>query len=231
MLTRYVRFSGAASGAEDAPMLEGHLTLHDDGSSHPGVVICHSNPAAGGHMDTTLIQVLAETLAAAGFATLRYNSRGVGESEGQITQVEAKRIVVPEGEPEMLDVGAALRFLAGQAGVNGERLGLAGHSFGARISLAYLANHPDERSVRAVACVGLAVAWRDLSYLGNWPHPKLFVTGERDDFSPPELLRDFVAGLPEPANLVVLRNTGHFFEGREEDLADTLTAFFRQVLA
>jgi uncharacterized protein len=230
MLTRHIHFPGAFMGGDEAPMLEAHLTLHDDGASHPGVVLCHSNPAAGGDMDTTLMKVIDETLAAAGFATLRYNSRGVGESQGQISQVDAKRLVVPEGEPEMLDVGAALRFLGGQAGVNGERLGLAGHSFGARISLAYLAAHPDERAVRAVACVGLAVAWRDLSYLGGWSNPKLFVTGERDDFAPPNLLREYVSRLPEPANLVVLRNTGHFFEGREDDLADTLTAFFRQVL-
>ena len=127
-------------------------------------------------MDMELMVALEEALVEAGFATLRYNSRGVGGSGGAISQVQgslqgdAKKLVVPEGEAEMLDVGAALRFLGGQSGVNGEKLALVGHSFGARITLAYLAAHPEERSVAAVACIGLAVAWRDLSYLGQWPH-------------------------------------------------------------
>jgi alpha/beta superfamily hydrolase len=181
-------------------------------------------------MDMEVVLALEEALVGAGFATLRYNSRGIGGSEGSVSQVEANKLVVPEGEAEMLDVGAALRFLAGQSGVNGEKLALVGHSFGARIALAYLAEHPEERGVAAVACIGLAVAWRDLSSLGKWPHPKLFVTAERDDFSPPELLKEFVEGLPEPANVVVLKRTGHFFEGREHDLADVVTAFLRRVI-
>jgi alpha/beta superfamily hydrolase len=182
-------------------------------------------------MDMELMVAIEEALVEAGFATLRYNSRGVGRSGGTISQVEAKKLVVPEGEAEMLDVGAALAFLGGQSGVNGEKLALVGHSFGARIALAYLAAHPEERSVAAVACIGLAVAWRDLSYLGQWPHPKLFVTAERDDFSPPEMLKEFVAKLPEPANVVALKRTGHFFEGRERDLAGVVATFVRRVIS
>jgi alpha/beta superfamily hydrolase len=79
-------------------------------------------------------------------------------------------------------------------------------------------------------CIGLPVAWRDLSDYGQWSNPKLFVTGEKDDFCPPERLAEFVAGLPEPATIVTLRNTGHFFEGREDDLAVTVGTFLRQVL-
>ena len=48
--------------------------------------------------------------------------------------------------------------------------------------------------------------------------------------TPPDRLAEFVAGLPEPTTIVTLRNTGHFFEGREEDLADTVGTFLRQVL-
>jgi alpha/beta superfamily hydrolase len=56
------------------------------------------------------------------------------------------------------------------------------------------------------------------------------VTGENDDFSPPDDLMEFVARLPEPANQVTLRNTGHFFEGREEDLAHVIAEFIKSVL-
>jgi pimeloyl-ACP methyl ester carboxylesterase len=140
------------------------------------------------------------------------------------------KLVAPEGAPETADVGMALDFLALQEGVDHHRLALVGHSFGARIALAYLASHPYEERVRAAVCIGLAVAWRNLAHLGQWPHPKLFITGERDDFSPPAELEKYIAALPKPSTQVVLKNTGHFFEGREDDLAGVVSEFLSQVL-
>ncbi|HYP38906.1 MAG TPA: alpha/beta fold hydrolase [Chloroflexia bacterium] len=228
--SRHVTFPGRGIGDENVPTLEGRLLVAPDGTLHPGVVLCHANPAAGGNMDMGLMEAIEAALAEAGISTLRYNSRGVGASDGAVSKSPGNKLVAPEGEPEMRDVGAALDFLALQEGVDERRLALVGHSFGARISLAYLAAHPGEERVRGVACIGLPVAWRDLSHLGQWPHPKLFVTGERDDFSPPEELAEYVAGLPEPANQVILKRTGHFFEGREHDLAAVVTEFMRRVL-
>src|SRR5215203_4579186 len=228
-LTRHVRFPARAMGDEPAPMLEGHLQVPDDGELHPGVVLCHANPSAGGNMDMKVMIRLEEALAAAGFATLRYNSRGVGDSGGSISKSADRTLVAPEGEPETEDVGAALDFLGIQTGVDGDHMSLIGHSFGSRISLAYLASHALETRVRAVVCIGLPVAWRNLDYLGQWPHPKLFVTAEKDDFSPPEKLAEYVATLPEPATLVTLKRTGHFFEGREHDLAGLVTGFLMRV--
>jgi uncharacterized protein len=228
-ISRNVTFTGSPVGGTDDPTLEGVLRYTLDGTLHPGVLILHANPAAGGNMEMKLVLAIEETLASAGFATLRYNSRGVGNSTGNISRAEGKRLVGNESEPEVEDIGAALDFLAAQEGVDSGRLALVGHSFGSRISLAYVATR-DDRRVRAITCIGLPVAWRDLSHLGQCPCPRLFVTGEHDDFSPPDKLAEYVATLPEPTNVVTLRNTGHFFEGREKDLARTVLAFLRQVL-
>ena len=180
-------------------------------------------------MDMKLLLAIESALVEAGFATLRYNSRGVGESTGTISRAGDKVLVAPEGAPETLDVGAALDFLAMQQGVDPNRLALVGHSFGGRVSLAYLSTHPGDSRVQAVVCIGLPVAWRNLEHLGRWECPKLFVTGELDDFSPPEQLKEYVDGLPEPSTVVTLKGTGHFFEGREKDLADVVTGFLSQV--
>ena len=227
---RLVSFPGHANAGEPAPELEGRLAVPADGTLHPGVVICHANPAAGGSMDMKLMVAIESALSEQGMATLRYNSRGIGNSGGSVSQAPGKLIVAPEGTAETTDIGAALAFLGMQEGVDASRLALVGHSFGARIILAFLASNPEEADIRAIVCIGLPVAWRDLSDYGQWPHPKLFVTGEKDDFCPPDHLAEFVAGLPEPATIVTLRNTGHFFEGREEDLADTVAIFLQQVL-
>jgi len=228
--TRHITFPGsAASETEEAPQLEGRIFTFADGAPHPGVVLLHANPSGGGHMDMKVMQAIEAALVEAGMATLRYNSRGVGESAGGISNSGDRLVVAPEGAAETTDVGMALDFLALQEGVDQHRLAVVGHSFGARIGLAYLASHPDER-VRAAVCIGLPVAWRNLAHLGQWPHPRLFVTGERDDFSPPAKLEEYVATLPEPVNNVVLKDTGHFFEGRETDLAAVVAGFLAQVL-
>ncbi|MDQ3707012.1 MAG: alpha/beta fold hydrolase [Chloroflexota bacterium] len=228
-LTRHITFQGRETAEGEAPTLEGVLHLAQDGMLHPGVVLLHANPAAGGNMDMNVMQALEVELASAGIATLRYNSRGVGNSTGTVSRSGGKRLVAPEGEAEVGDIGAALDFLAGQDAVDSTRLALVGHSFGARISLAYVAARDDER-VKAITCIGLPVAWRDLSYLGHWPRPRLFVTGELDDFCPPDDLARYVEGLPEPKTLLTLKNTGHFFEGRERDLAMSVATFLHHVL-
>jgi uncharacterized protein len=229
-LTRHVRFQGRAIGETDAPMLEGHLQVPGDGALHPGVVLCHANPSAGGNMDMKVILAIEDALAASGMASLRYNSRGVGQSSGEISRSADRKLVAPEGAPETEDVGAAVDFLDMQEGVDGSKIALVGHSFGSRISLAYLSSHQEESRIHAVVCIGLPVAWRNLQHLGNWHHPKLFITGEHDDFSPPADLAQFVDSLPEPTTLVTLKETGHFFEGRERDLARLVAGFLKDML-
>jgi alpha/beta superfamily hydrolase len=228
--SRAIAFEGWAAVGDEPPLLEGRLYVPADGTLHPGVVLCHGNPAAQGHMDMKVMLALEEALAEAGFATLRYNSRGVQGSGGSVSQGYDKKLVAPEGMPETEDVGAALEFLGAQDGVNNRKLALVGHSFGARVGLAYLAAHPKEEHIGAVVCIGLAVGWRDLSHLGQWPHPKLFVAGERDDFCPPEELRRYVRTLPEPSNTIIVKETGHFFEGKEGDLGNVVASFLKQVL-
>jgi uncharacterized protein len=229
-LTRHITFSGKAVDGMEAPTLEGIVQVPSDGALHPGVVLCHANPAAGGHMDMKVLLAIEGALAAQSIATLRYNSRGSGESTGEVSRHGDKKLVAPEGAPETEDIGAALAFLALQQGVDMDRLALVGHSFGGRIALAYLSAHIEDTSVKAVVCIGLPVAWRNLAHLGQWPHPKLFVTGELDDFSPPERLAEFAKTLPEPTKVVTLQGTGHFFEGRESDLAAEVAGFLREVL-
>jgi alpha/beta superfamily hydrolase len=230
-VTSRVAVRGSNYGRVPAPNLEGRLRKWPGTEAHPAALICHANPKAGGHMDMKLLQAIEDALLARGVATLVYNSRGVGKSEGYISGLEDRRLVAPEGTPETLDAGAALAYLASLEGIDGDRLAIVGHSFGARVALAYLYLNSGATGVQGVACIGLPVAWRDLSHLGKWPRPKLFVTGERDDFCPPDKLEEYVATLPPPSTQVTLKGTGHFFEGREHDLGGVVGEFLLQVFS
>lgn len=225
-----VFFPGAAWDGVSPPDLQGRLQVPEGAGPFPGAVLLHANPRAGGNMDMGVVSAVEQALVKRGVAVLRYNSRGIGRSGGEVSGMGNRRLIAPEGGPETADIGAALDFLASQDRVDGGTLALVGHSFGARIALAYLNLVPRDERVQGVACIGLAVGWGDLSHLGQWAGPKLFVTGDRDDFCPPADLDRFVAGLPAPAKQVVLKDTGHFFEGREADLAAVIAGFMDGVL-
>jgi alpha/beta superfamily hydrolase len=172
----------------------------------PGLVICHPHPLRGGDMLNNVVGALAEAFAATGFATLRFNFRGVGRSTGQYG----------EGLGEQEDAMAALSWLVAQPGVDAERLFLAGYSFGARVTLAVAATDPRVSGFIAVAPPILRGDWPSLESTRG---PKIFLVGDRDPHAPSGRLASVVKGLPEPKRLVVLSNTDHFFVGQEPLLA------------
>ncbi len=106
----------------------------------PAVVVCHPHPLYGGDMYNNVVSVICQALAQESIATLRFNFRGVGRSEGNHE----------EGVGEQDDVVAALDFLQSSDGVDKGRLGLAGYSFGTRVVMPVALR--DSR-VRAVALV------------------------------------------------------------------------------
>ena len=62
--------------------LEGRLTLPDGGAPRAAVV-CHPHPMYGGSMDNNVVEAVLEALWHRQFATLRFNFRGVGRSQGR----------------------------------------------------------------------------------------------------------------------------------------------------
>ena len=100
------------------PGPEGRL----EGRFHPGTrprapvaLILHSHPQAGGTMNNKIVQLLYQTFVKRGFATLRFNFRGVGKSQGlfdngigelsDAAEIEAQgcKAALDEGLVEQLD--------------------------------------------------------------------------------------------------------------------------------
>ena len=87
------------------------------------VVVCHPHPVYGGTMDNRIVYRAAKAAAAAGFAALRFNFRGTGQSTGLFDQ----------GIGEKEDAAAAIRWLEGR--YPGLPMALIGYSFGAWVGL------------------------------------------------------------------------------------------------
>jgi alpha/beta superfamily hydrolase len=176
----------------------------------PAAVLCHPQPASA-DMNDRLTAALASALAAAGVVALRFNFRGVGGSQGQQT----------DGRLEPLDVAGAVDYLLALPGVDGTKLCLLGHAFGAYVALTYAAYDP---RVRTVVAVSPPLA-RLTAGLGAFERPRFFVTGEFDEVSPRYKLEPWIAHLPGSRHLAVVSEAPHLMAGHEATATDTIVRY------
>jgi len=166
-------------------------------------VVCHAHPLHGGMMHFKVVFRVAKALQAAGCAVLRFNFRGVGQSEGSFD----------DGEGEQGDGRAALDEM--ERRFSGRPLLVGGLSFGSVVALR-VGRH-DER-VRAAFLLGypatLVAEPEDLDLAGK---PRLFVQGEKDRFCSGEKLRALVEPWPDGRSLVVVPGADHLFTGQLDE--------------
>ena len=136
-----------------------------------------------------------------GLPVLRFNFRGVGLSEGEHDH----------GHGEQDDVRAALDWLDAEFH---RPILFAGFSFGAQVGLRACCG---DARVKGLIGLGLPVhaAGRDYTYgfLPQCSAPKLFISGDHDEFGPRELLTAVWQRAPEPKRLVWIAGADHFFQG------------------
>jgi alpha/beta superfamily hydrolase len=109
-------------------------------------MILHPHPQAGGTMNDRVTQALYKTFVARGFATLRFNFRGVGRSQGSFDN----------GVGELSDAAAALDWVQ-SIHPEASSTWIAGYSFGALIGMQLLMRRPEiaasSRSPRRPTCM------------------------------------------------------------------------------
>jgi alpha/beta superfamily hydrolase len=204
----YVRFSGA--GLE----LEGILHLPAGEGPFPAVAMCHPHPLYGGDMHNNVVLAICHALAEASIAALRFNFRGVGQSEGDFA----------EGIGKQEDVVSALAFLASASQVDPSRIGLAGYSFGANVALPVALQ---DQQVKVVALVSPSLSASDWEQLKSYFRPKLFLCGDKDYFVSSLEVQRLVSGLPQPSQCEVIPGADHFWWGYEGEVAEKVAAFFK----
>jgi alpha/beta superfamily hydrolase len=194
-----------------AGRLEG-LWKEAAGERRGSAVFAHPHPLHGGTLHNKVVFRAARALTNAGFATLRFNFRGVGLSEGEHNG----------GQGEIEDFRAAMDLAERRAGLP---IIAGGFSFGAATALRAVGRDP---RVSAFLGIGLPLATESGAGLAPPSVPALFVTGERDTFGPPALVSELLAGASE---LVVIPGADHFFEGKLDSLESVLTRFLEALPA
>lgn len=125
--------------------LAGVLRLPDASRPVPGVVLCQG---LSGVKHLVLPEV-AERLASRGFASLRFDYAGYGESQGERGWIDPRARV---GDAE-----AALRSLASHESVDRHRIGAYGHSYGGPVAIALAARGSSLGAVVVVSGPGNGV--------------------------------------------------------------------------
>jgi uncharacterized protein len=182
--------------------LEGYYT---PAASGRGVVVAHPHPLMGGSLENNVVEALVKAFFHQGCATLRFNFRGVGGSEGRYD----------EGRGEQEDLLAAADFLES----NGVREILpAGYSFGAWVIVQVLRRRP---SLGCGLLVSPPIDLMDFDFSGLSGRIRLIIAGDRDSYCDENHLRRMAGRIQAPVKFIA--GADHFYFGREEDLSDEIT--------
>ncbi len=173
-------------------------------------IVAHPLPTMGGNMDNKVAFTLARSFADLGCATLRFNFRGVGNSEGSFDH----------GEGETDDLLAVAHYARAQFGEDLPLL-LGGFSFGAYVAA---------RAAQQLNPQHLVLAGPSLKRLAMPPKvapDTLVIHGEHDDVAPLAEVMDWAR--PQHLPVVVLPGAEHFFHGRLTQLREIILRHFRGV--
>jgi hypothetical protein len=186
-------------------------------------LICHPHPRAGGNLHNKVVyhamKAMNEPEWGLGWPVLRFNFRGTERSQG-----------THDGRAESDDVLAALAWLENEYK---RPLVVAGFSFGAAMALKACCG-PLDTDVRALCALGLPTQADGHHYRYPFLHtstlPKLFLSGDTDEFASPEQLAQVAASAADPKRLVLLPGADHFFSGQLAAMQQVLAGWLKEQL-
>jgi alpha/beta superfamily hydrolase len=219
--------------------LEGLLSLTDN-EPNGLALICHPHPLYQGTMHNKVVTTLARAAAECGYASLRFNFRGVGKSEGSYG----------EGIGELEDAKAALAFLLEHASPSPtsemstlpqeESVNLIevstfrkpviimGFSFGGYIATELAAQM--QPAPAALVTIAPALHYENLQVSQTPDCPWLVVHGTSDEVIAHNYNKEWLATKAPEAELVSVADTGHFFHGKLVELQKTVVDFLLRAI-
>ncbi len=169
-------------------------------------VVSHPHPLYQGTMTNKVAHTLARVFNDLGFVAVRYNFRGVGESEGEYAEAIGET-----------DDALAMADWARQRWP-GLPLWLAGFSFGAFVSL----RATDKAGPAGLVTVAIPVQRFEVGGVAQPSCPWIVVQGDQDELVDVDAVVDWVDRLEPGPELVVMEGVDHFFHGRLRELRERL---------
>ena len=167
-------------------------------------------------MENKVVHTLARACTRLGVPAVRFNFRGVGDSQGEHDA----------GVGEVDDTVAVIRWA--QQRWPARQLWVLGFSFGGAIAAQAAMRCEAAQLVSvapAVRRLKLQLEWTDR--LPRW----LIVQGEADELVPAEEILDWLNEVPPGPELVVIPGASHFFHGQLTELRELVQRFLAQALS
>lgn len=189
--------------------LEAVLTVPAQIDSPFVVILGHPHSLQGGTMNNKVVTTMARVFKELHIPALRFNFRGVGQSEGSydegIGESEDMVTLVKQWQTEQAD----RQFI------------FAGFSFGSYV--AYRAS----ATIGGSPLITIAPPVHHYDYNAFQPAPKpwLIVQGDEDEVVPAKEVLSFASKAHPPIQVIEFPKTGHFFHGKLIELKQQLLEY------
>jgi alpha/beta superfamily hydrolase len=191
-----------------------------NGARAPVAIILQPHPAQG-TMNHPIVLALYQTFVRRGFATLRFNFRGVGRSQG----------VFDNGIGELSDAASALDWMQ-QFNPEAHTTWVAGFSFGAWIGMQLLMRRPE---IKGFISIAPPANMYDFSFLAPCPSSGIIIDGEVDEVVPPSAVIKLVEKLKTQRHITIHHDTipgaNHFFQNEMDLLMGSVDGYLDMRLA
>ena len=170
------------------------------------IIICHPHPEHGGTMHNKVVTILERSMRELGLRTVRFNFRGVGESEG----------LYDDGYGETDDLFAVAEWVRRTR--PDDSLWLGGFSFGSYITTRASLN----LDVGQLISIAPPVDRYAFESLHHPECPWLIVQGDEDEVVNVDIVNNWASKLKPPPELLIMQKADHFFHRRIMDLRGLL---------
>ncbi len=182
-------------------------------------VMCHPHPLQQGTMDNKVVTTLTRTFENLGFITLRFNYRGVGQSNGAYAQ----------GLGEIEDTLAVVAYLR-QRFPQATTLMMGGFSFGGFIAYqSAIQLHPAALVLVAPAIYQFTTSSNiDSRHEPNCP--TLVIFGDQDDIISAESIQAWLKTRKNSYTAQEISGASHFFHGKLLELRALVQNFVNELI-
>ena len=169
-------------------------------------IICHPHPLYEGTMNNKVVTTVAKSLLLSQLITIRFNFRGVEQSEGEYGNISG----------ESADLEAVIEWVTQNHQLP---LTLAGFSFGSYISAKAATQHTIAQLISIAPPVS-HMPFNDLKHINA---PWLVIQGSKDEVIDSATVIAWAKNPPAPLQFVLLPEIGHYFHGQLIQLQHIIT--------
>ncbi len=195
--------------------LDGMFSPSKSGDNKNLALLLHPHPQYDGNMHNKVVFTMYKAFKEQDFATLRFNFRGVGASEGSYD----------DGVGELIDSTSAIDWLV-EHYPDFDRIWVAGFSFGAYMALQLMMRRLE---VSKFISIGTPVTMFDIYFAYPATVDGMFIHGEKDEIislkKADKAIKKIVRSKDRDIKYEIIKDASHFFDDKLDKLDKILQKY------